>query len=230
MSQPSRPPRDYQIAELTRGVEFPLPALKARHLTIIAEFLVRAWQALLETQEVVMRTKEEPEINALMESRMLSFLDEGGEWSTLVSNVIRGKESHSFNGSSLEKRPDLSIVLTIRASLRLPLIVECKLIDKTARKEVGLYGDQGLARFLNGEYAWYAQEAFMLAYVRDGSTIRDCLTPHLAERQNRAPDPFLTEQLPQPVQLPFQDLAQSCHGRRFPNNPGPIAIWHLWLS
>ena len=230
MSQPSHPPRDYQITELTRGVELPLPALKARHLTIIAEFLVRAWQALLKTQELVMRTKEEPEINALMESRLLSFLDEGGEWSTLVSNVIRGKESHSFNGSSLEKRPDLSIVLTIRASLRFPLIVECKLIDKTARKEVGLYVDQGLARFLDGEYAWNTQEAFMLAYVRDGSTIGDCLTPHLAERQNRVPDPFLTEQLPQTVKLPSQDLAQSRHGRRFPNNPGPIAIWHLWLS
>jgi hypothetical protein len=56
----------------------------------------------------------------------------------------------------------------------------------------------------------------MLAYVRDGSTIGDCLTPYLAERQNRVPDPFLTEQLPQTVKLPSQDLAQSRHGRQFP--------------
>jgi hypothetical protein len=229
MSQSGHPPRDYQIAELTRGVELPLPTLQSRHLKIIAEFLVRAWEGLLETQQLVIRTKEEREINALMESRLLGLLHEGREWSQLVSSVIRGKESFSFDGSSLEKRPDLSIFLT-KKDPRFPLIAESKLIDKNANKEVALYGNGGLARFLNGEYAWYAWEAFMLAYVRDGSTIGDCLTPHLTERQNRASDPFLTEQLPQPVKLPSQDLAQSRHGRRFPNNPGPIAIWHLWLS
>lgn len=229
MSQPRHPPRDYQIAELTRGVELPLPALQSRHLTIIAEFLVRAWQGLLATQEQVLRTKKEEEINSLMESRLVSFLDEGREWSTLVTNVIRGKGSFSFDGSSLERRPDLSIFLTER-SRHFPLVVESKLIDKKARKTVALYGNKGIVRFLNGDYAWDAQEAFMLAYVRDGSTIENCLTPHLAGRQNRAPDPLLTEQLPQTVKLLSQDLAQSRHGRRFPNNPGPIAIWHLWLS
>lgn len=229
MSQPGHPPRDYQIAVLTHGVELPMPALKSRHLKIIAEFLVRAWEGLLATQEQVMRTQKEVEINALMEARLLGLRHEGREWSTLVSNVVRGKESLNIDSSSLEKRPDLSIYLT-KKDPRFPLVVECKLIDKNARKEVALYGDEGLARFLNGDYAWYAWEAFMLAYVRDSSTIGDCLTPHLAERQKRAPDPFLTMQLPQPVQLPSQDLAQSRHGRRFPNNPGPIAIWHLWLS
>ena len=99
---------------------------------------------------------------------------------------------------------------------------------------MSLYGHKGLARFLDGEYAWYACEAFMLAYVRDDSIIGDCLTPDLAERQKKAPDPFLTVQLPQIVKLLSQDLAKSRHGRRFQNrfqnNPGPIDIWHLWLS
>jgi hypothetical protein len=229
MSQPGYPPRDYQITELTRGVELPLAALKSRHLKIIAEFLIQAWEGLLPTQELVMRTQEEVEINALMEARLLGLLHEGQEWQTLVSNVVRGKESVSFDGSRLEKRPDLSIYLT-KKDPRFPLVIECKLIDNKTRKEVALYADNGLARFLGGEYAWYAQEAFMLAYVRDGSTIVDCLIPHLAERQNRASDPFLTMQLPQTVKLLSQDLAQSRHGRRFQNNPGSIAIWHLWLS
>src|SRR5690348_3430727 len=109
MSQPGHPPRDYQIAELTRGVELPLPALQPRHLKIIAEFLVRAWEGLLETQQQVMHTKAEVEINALMESRLLGLLLEGREWSQVVAYVSRGKESFSFDGSSLEKRPDLSI-------------------------------------------------------------------------------------------------------------------------
>jgi hypothetical protein len=229
MSQPRHPPRDHQIAELIRGADLPQPALQSRHLKIIAEFLVRAWEELLVTQELVMRTRGETDINTLMESRLGGLLCEGREWSTLVSSVARGKESVSFDGSHLEKRPDLSIYLT-RKDPRFPLVIECKLMDKKASKEVALYGHEGLARFLNGEYAWYACEAFMLAYVRDDSTIRDCLTSHLAERQNRAPDPFLTMQLPQIVKLLSQDLAKSRHGRRFQNNPGPIDIWHLWLS
>jgi len=229
MSQPGHPPRDYQIDELMRGGKSLLATLKPRHLKVIAEFLVRAWEGLLEDQQQVIRTQEEVEINALMESRLLGLLQEGRAWSTLVSSVVRGKESLSHDGSSLEKRPDLSIYLT-KKDLRFPLIIECKLIDKKVSKEVALYGHEGLARFLNGEYAWYAYEAFMLAYVRDDSTIGDCLAPHLAERQNRAPDPFLTMQLPQIVKLLSQTLAKSRHGRRFQNNPGPIDIWHLWLS
>jgi hypothetical protein len=229
MSQPGHAPRDLQIAELTRGAKIPQPALQSRHLRIIAEFLVLAWQEILAAHDQVICTQEEKEINTLMEARLLSFLQEDEEWAKLVRLVCRGRESCNYDGKSLEKRPDLSIFLTKRDA-RYPLIVECKLIDKTAQKEVTLYGNQGVARFLNGEYAWYAWEAFMLAYVRDDSTISNCLTPHLASRQKHAPDPFLTEQLPQTVKLPSQDLARSRHGRRFPNNPGAIAIWHLWLS
>ena len=85
-----------------------------------------------------------------METRLLTLLHESREWSTLLSGVARGKESISHNGSSLEKRPDLSISLT-KKDPRFPLIIECKLIDKKAGKEVALYGHKGLARFLDGE-------------------------------------------------------------------------------
>ena len=230
MSQPGHPPRDYQIDELTRGVEFPLPALTSRPLKVIAELLVLAWEGLLETHQQKIRMEEEKVINTLMETRMNHLLNDRREYSALISLVVRGKESINDDASSLEKRPDLSVYLTKKDRRRLPLSVECKLIDQKAKKEVALYGSEGLARFLNGDYSWYAWEAFMLAYVRDGSSIGDCLTPHLAERQNKVPDPFLTMQLPQAVKLPSQDLAQSRHGRRFQDNPGPIAIWHLWLS
>ena len=40
---------------------------------------------------------------------------------------------------------------SLKEILRFPLIVECKLIDKKAKKEVALYGSEGLARFLNGD-------------------------------------------------------------------------------
>lgn len=223
------PSRNYQVEELMRGIQRPLPALKRRPLAVIAELLTEAWNGLLETQEQILRTKEEKELNALMETRLDEIRVERSDWSMLVSGVSRGKESISHDGSSLENRPDLSIHITCRPS-RLPLVVECKLIDLGTRKGVDLYCDKGLTRFTNGEYAWYGQEAFMLAYVRDGATIATCLTPHLEKSQQTAPDPFLTEKLPKPATFSSHDLAQSCHGRRFPHNPGPITLWHLWLS
>lgn len=229
MSPTSHPPRDYQIAELTQGIQLPLPALQRRHLKVITEFLAEAWNGLLESQEQTLRTKDEPEINALMEARLNNVREEKNEWLMIITGVTRGKESISYDGSSLEKRPDLSVHISGRP-FHFPLIVECKLIDKGTRKGVDLYCDKGLARFIDGEYAWYAQEAFMLAYVRDGATIAPCLTPHLAENQKKPLDPFLTEQLPQAGSLSALELAQSRHGRRFPDNPGPINVWHLWLS
>lgn len=220
--------RNYQVEELMRGSQRPLPALQGRPLRVIAEFLVEAWNGLLKTQEKVLRTTEEKEVNALMDARLNSLFEQRPEWKMLVTGVTRGRESINYDGSKLESRPDLSIHLTCRP-FRLPLIIECKLIDKGNGKGIDLYCQQGLARFIDGQYSCYAQEAFMLAYVRDGATIATCLTPHLEKNQQNSPDPFLTEQFPQTIKFPTHDLAQSRHGRRFPNNPGPVVVWHLWL-
>lgn len=223
------PSRSYQVEELMRGIQRPLSPLKRRPLRAIAEFLVSAWNGLLEEHEDMMRNGEEKEVNTLMDARLNSLFEQKQEWSMLMTGVTRGRESINYDGSKLENRPDLSIHLTCRPS-RLPLIVECKLIDLRKRKGIDLYCDEGLVRFINGQYAWYAQEAFMIAYVRDGATIASCLTPHLEKNQQKPPDHFLTEQLPKTVTWPFYDVAQSRHVRRFPNNPGSIDVWHLWLT
>lgn len=227
MTRNHQVPRDYQVAELTRGGPvLPLPGMQQRHLKVIAEFLAAAWNGLLESQAQILLTHNEAEQNALMEARLNAIRDEKPEWSMLVTGVSRGRESLSFDGSHLEKRPDLSIHLTGRP-FKYPLIVECKLIDKEAEKRIRLYCNDGLARFIAGDYAWYAREAFMLAYVRDISTIAQCLTPYLADSSSKSPDPFLTEQLPEPICLLSLDLSQSRHKREFSGDP--MAIWHLWL-
>ena len=222
-------PRDYQVEEFMRGVQRPVPPLQRRPLKAIAEMLVAAWDGLLEGHEYVLSNDEEKEINTLMDSRLNSLFEQNPQWSTLVSGVTRGRESINYDGSKLEKRPDLSIHLTCRSS-RLSLIVECKLLDAKNKKTIDLYCNQGLKRFIEGQYAWYAREAFMLAYVRDGATIAACLTPHLEKNQKIVPDPFLTEQLPHANNNTSPNLAISRHGRQFPNNPGSINVWHLWLA
>ena len=227
-------PREEQVAELTRGHILPLAPLDEIHLILIAEELLKAWIDLQTRQQPTLLAGDEAEVNSLMNSKPNSLIGEQGLWSRLVSNVARGNESLSFDGSHLEKRPDLSIFLTNR-SPSFPLIVECKLIDASAEKKIKLYCDNGLLRFVKGEYAWATREAFMLAYVRDGSTIDSSLGPFLARSKNRAKDDYLTETLPESIAGTSMPLARSRHRRDFRHlgnehgDPGNIAIWHLWV-
>lgn len=227
-------PRPDQIAELTRGVELPLAPLNPLHLEVIAETFAAAFHGLRTSYPTNITTGTEAEINALMETRLNSLVDDDPIWNQLVAGVARGKESLSYDGSHLEKRPDLSLFLTNR-NRSFPLVAECKLIDAAAGKDETLYCSQGLARFLNGEYAWGSREAFMLAYVRDGSSISGRLTPHLS---NSAALGHQVDRLPVKCGPQDLDLAQSRHLRHFQyvgqrqpgNEPGPIVLWHLWLT
>jgi hypothetical protein len=228
-------PRPEQIAEFTRGRKIPLDPLPESNLKTIAEVLASVWDELLKNHKKTLLSGEEAEINALLESRLNTLLDEDETWSLLVCSVARGKETLSYDGRNLEKRPDLSIYLTRRSPSH-PLIVECKLLDKPSGKRIEMYCNDGLARFVRGEYAWASREAFMLAYVRDGSTILSSLSPLLAQSQSLKPDVFQTEVLPKLIAHPKMHLARSNHRRNFryvgrssQNNPGVIAIWHLWL-
>jgi hypothetical protein len=232
-------PRPEQVAELTKGIKLPLPALDDEYLLIIAESLAKAWGQLLNRPNNKLIEKDEPYITALLEARLIHMRDEDPLWEMLVSSVSRGREMISFDGSHLEKRPDLSLTLTQNNRAGFPLIIECKILE-TKSKPVGLYCKNGLRRFKIGEYAWYDRQAFMLAYVRDNSRIATTLRPYLAEHQEKSPDVFDSEQLPEavePLEKKDIDLARSRHRRKFqynesrqPNKPGPIVIWHFWAS
>jgi hypothetical protein len=75
----------------------------------------------------------------------------------------------------------------------------------------------------------------MLGYVRDTSTLDGNLKPYLDKYQKRTPDPYATTDLPVSVKRGSHQLRRSTHERsfvypkRYPNLPGPIALWHLWL-
>lgn len=236
MSGLSTAPRYDQIDELTRGLELPLVALHEEHLTLIAEVIAEAFTELSLSQSAVLARGSEAEINALMETRLVRMLDEHPLWGQLVRAVARGKETVSFDGAHLEKRPDLSIYLTAR-SPSFPLVVECKLIDAKEGKSQALYCNNGLRRFLTGEYGWALRESFMLAYVRDQSTICSSLLPFLEASLNTKPELFDIQELPSASAHAKLDLARTAHGRgfRYPQReppadvPGTISIWHLWL-
>ncbi len=230
-------PRPDQVAELTRGVQLPLPAIAEVHLEILAEGLLRAFRDIRAQAPRTVTLGSEAEVTALMESRLNRLIEQDSFWGQMVLCVARGKESISFDGSHLEKRPDLSIYLSDRTRV-FPLITEAKILDTATSKTEALYCDHGLRRFVDGEYAWGNREAFMIAYVRDGSSIDAKLKPFLSRAMARNPPGYLVEELPVPVGSNSTDLACSRHGRNFvysiqpppAHKPGPISVWHLWLS
>lgn len=230
-------PRPDQIAELTRGLQLPLSEVSSIHLDIIAEGLLQAFGDIRTQAPATIASGTEAEVTALLEARLNAMIEVEPLWSQLVLCVARGKESLSFDGSHLEKRPDLSIYLSNR-NRGFPLIAEAKIIDATSSKTEALYCNNGIRRFVEGEYAWGNREAFMIAYVRDGSSIGTKLTPFLSSVISQTPPGYLVEGLPAATGSGALDLAHSRHGRSFlyPSNssealePGSISIWHLWLS
>ncbi|ESZ15220.1 hypothetical protein [Mesorhizobium sp. L48C026A00] len=233
MSFPEPLPRPDQIAELTRGLDLPLAAIDDIYLHIIADGVAQAFEDIRATSPTIVATGGEAEVTALLEARLNRMIEEDQVWRQLVAAVVRGKESLSFNGVHLEKRPDLSILLSARA-LRFPLIAEAKIIDAT--KGENLYCSQGLRRFLDGEYGWGGREAFMIAYVRDGTTIASRLEPYLA--QTAQATNYAVQDAPIVLSTGGCDAARSRHGRSFlythmappANDPGSIALWHLWVD
>lgn len=233
MSSTALLPRPDQIAELTRGLDLPLAAIDHIYLHVIADGVAKAFNDIRLNAPGTVSTGDEAEVSALLEARLNAMIEDDPLWRQLVASVVRGKESLSFDGSHLEKRPDLSIHLTAR-SRRFPLIAEAKIID-AARGE-NLYCSQGLRRFLVGEYGWGGREALMIAYVRDGTTIANRLGPYLAMPAQVANYSVLDG--PALLSPAACDAARSKHGRSFlyahmvppANDPGAIALWHLWVD
>ena len=230
-------PRPEQVAELTRGIEVPLPGIGEVHLEVLAEGLIRAFRDVRQSAPNTVASGSEVEVTALMETRLNRLIEEDGVWGQLVVSVARGKESISYDGSHLEKRPDLSIFLSDRTRV-FPLITEAKILDGATGKGEARYCDDGVRRFVEGEYAWGSREAFMVGYVRDGSSIGATLRPFLSVAMAQLPPGYLVEELPVIRKLGSCDVGHSRHGRAFcycneppsSSGPGPITVWHLWLS
>lgn len=237
MKPPSIRPRPDQILELSRGLTLPLLPIDSVYLEIIAETFVDAFNDVCVCSPTTMQSGTEAEVTALIQARLNVIADHNPFWRQLVSCTIRGAESLSFDGSHIEKRPDFSIYLTDRFR-NFPLIAEAKLLDCPNGKTEKLYCEKGIKRFLDGEYAWAASEAIMVAYVRDGSTISSKLTPFLNSGSPLNSKKYAVETMPATSAKATKDLARSTHTRSFSyigthlknNRPGPIELWHLWLS
>lgn len=223
-----------QIAALTRGASLPLAPVGKDVLTIILEAVAHAWEHVKVTYPTTLQTGDEKSISALLVSRLNETLESDPVLRLFVSCVDRGNESISFDGSKLEMRPDLQFALTKR-DRRFRLMGEAKIIDVPKKKTPSLYRNNGIARFVRGDYAWASREAFMVGYIRcnaklDPDLLKGLLKFSALNCSQRALVPTVNPP------IASGGLGTSLHDRKFnylPSQvvaPGAIELWHLWLQ
>lgn len=227
-------PRPDQVAELTRGVRLPLPPIASPLLSVIALALRDAWEHLTVLHGTALHGKSEPELTALLQARLNNLRNNRRKFGQIASGVGRGVESISYDGRHLEKRPDLSIFMTTR-NANFPLVVECKIIDHDGGKGVDLYCNNGVLRFVDGEYGWASTQAFMVGYVCDQSSIEKNLVPRLEASAGADHDPLKSQRWPAHDGHTREPTSE--HNRTFEylnasehDVPGPITISHIWIE
>ena len=232
------PPAEYRLPHRRLG----LPVI-----LIIRRVLCRAFESLRE-QDVDLANAIEDDVTAKLKSVIENDIRQKGTIPGFDKRtfdcVIRQGEVANYDGTRRSKTPDLCFKLRNDEledydglSEHDALFVECKPVDST--HPVGSkYCDDGLVRFVCGDYAWAMQEGMMLAYARNGRTIAGHLIPEMKVPTRMKS--LGTIQLPQPSSskgATANDHAEtihiSKHKRHFswPDGKGPatdIAIYHVW--
>lgn len=173
----------------------PHPRLGLPVILLVRRVLLKAFEKLRERNfpfatEGEDRTTEQ--LFNVVENDLRQTGEVKGFNSAFYDRVVRHAQVTNFNGQRLAKTPDLSFKLRHAEHEPRPVIathdalfIECKPVDATHYAGSN-YCDDGLIRFVNGDYAWAMQEGLMLAYVRDDRTISGHLIPALGETDRAA--------------------------------------------
>lgn len=146
---------------------------------------------------------------------------------------VRGGELHDWTGTPIasEKRPDLVLRSKTRPRAGMDprhfgLFIECKVVDRS--RVMHPYVRDGLARFVDGTYAWAVPIALMVAYVQGPYVLPGTLQKYLSSDPSTSP---LNTTVSLRALPSAANVYTSIHARSFlldSTSPGPIAVDHLW--
>ena len=230
------PPEQYHL---------PHPCLGLPVVLLVRRVLIHAFD-LLRERDFPFATALEDEITAALKSIIENDLRKSGKIAGFSKRtydpVIRQGQVTNYNQTKLTKTPDLCFKLRNDEEDRPilsehdALFVECKPVDGT-HSVGGKYCDDGLCRFVDGDYAWAMEEGMMLAYARK-RTIAKHLIPAMQDSkrniQLKVVDlPMAIASLNAAAQKTCETLHVSRHRRGFPwvANKGAatdILIYHSW--
>jgi hypothetical protein len=225
----------------------PHPRLPVPVLLLIRRVVLRAFE-LLCAQKFNLAAAQEDQVTNALRTTIENNLRQSGEVPGFNTHtfefVSRQGQWANYNGTSLTKAPDLFFKLRNDETEPRPvlsehdgLFIEAKPVDAT-HAAGSKYCDDGLIRFVRGDYAWAMQEAMMLAYARNDRTIERSLLPAMSKAPRMST--LQTQQLPTPTTMEMagstpaaEAVFMSRHERPFqwPDSKGqatPIDIFHVW--
>ena len=223
------------------AASLPHPEMPPSAQRVVRAALRHAWD-IVRAQAAAgeLQAAAEPQLTAILQMTLNQLLDDDAEPVPGFSAndfelVERGTESVNYNGTRLEKRPDLrfrlhSPVPRILDRTHYGLFVECKIVDQN--HPLRRYVLEGIQRFIDGDYAWAMPHGMMLAYVRDESATLDDVATFL--NNARATYGVAEVDLSTPP-VESARVLRSTHNRSWQylassNAPGAIELVHVWLS
>ena len=231
--------------------ELPHPRIELPVIFVVRRVLIRAFE-ILRQRGFSFATSQEDEITVALEGIIENDLRQKngdprrggvpGFTRDTFDAVSRHQCVTNHDGTKLKKEPDLCFRLRSEehhrvVSTQYALFIECKPVDRT-HAAGSAYCDDGLQRFIDGDYAWAMGDALMLAYVRDGRTISGHLLPAMQEhaRKSRLRIKEMPSPLPQSgarATAEAEVLHRSRHLRAFQwlqgkGRASEIFIYHAW--
>jgi hypothetical protein len=234
----------YRFYEELLPGELPHPPISLPILLVVEEALRVTWERMRSRPRIsfnLLTATEDVVTHELCERLSDEVYNKGivsGFDRQLFTLPTRDAKVRNYNGTNLNKMPDLLVGFTDRLNVYKPsqdwLFIECKPVDY--KHPVGThYCDLGIIRFVRGEYAWAMTNALMIGYTRSGYTISPSLVNALKTRIKELHTIKLPCRCSRSKPGQYSEAVQlSQHTRTFnyveTGHQAPaITIRHLWL-
>lgn len=229
----------------SEGIRLPHPPLSLRVHLVVESAICAAWDLMTNRGRpgFALQTANEDSVTHELYKRLYDEVFNNGVVDGFDNEVFasmrREPKVSNYDGRSPDKMPDLLVEFIDRPAgvmnSQHGLFIECKPVDRK-HPAGSAYCDEGLIRFVRGDYAWAMQSAMMIGYARNGYSLVPKLSEALvSNRKEPIPTTFGPESCPQTTATAIaEQVAISKHQRTFNyienNSPaGEIIIRHLWL-
>lgn len=231
---------DWNLGSRPPKMQAPFPAWDKRAIMLVEQAILISWNSLMASSEHRrdVAAGSEVQVTVMLTDALELLLNSGslrGFSPAVFAPPIRGQELEDCSGERREKRPDLTFLRysSVPASSLNGLFFECKLLGRG--RTLGKYVNDGLARFLDGRYAWAMPHAGMLAYVQPDEFCGGALheLQHFWDSHPQ-PVPCKPARRTEVDAKSIAPVAISTHARPFRLRnglpAGQIVIRHLWLA
>jgi len=224
------------------------PPWPAALVSSVEQALQESWRALLQHYPHVLATRDEDKITEALVDIMIDVRKRAsvpGFTPAFFGLPTRDAKHRDWTGKWIDQMPDMKVPLALpRANVAHDnhdaMFFECKVLF--GKRQLRLYGDDGMERFVDGRYGWCMPHGHMVAYVLKAPSDQPhpALTTHLARTRGKPPRTngkrLAVDGMPTVVEpaacVNTRDIVETEHLRAAPvlaSGQNRIVLRHLWL-